>query len=209
MNVLVFCPVWMAAQPETVQAIFSLHHNGPISQLFQRENLTGNGHQDTLHQYQRGREAFLSGPYDAMLVIEDDIIPPPDTLERLIALNADMAYGVYVFRQSRPKWPVVNIFERYDPPGRNTGESLSVWPEKYAAAVRQGVVPCSGGGLGCVLIKRHVLEAIPFRLEQPNGPHCDSYFTDDVFHAGWTMMADMRVRCGHKRRDTGEILWPS
>ena len=208
-DILVFTPVYRL-EPETIVGIFALEGAGPISVLFQRDNPSGNGRLDHLHQYQRGRELFLSGSFSHMLVIESDIIPPPDTLVRLLEMDVDLAYGCYVFRAS----PVVNVFEKYyaDRPkkkAQNIGQSLSVrglWP----AACEAGIVECSGGGLGCVLIKRQVLAAIDFRIdeaEKDRGPYADSYFTRDVYAAGFTMQANTFVLCGHKDED-GEILEP-
>lgn len=209
-DVMVFTPVYRL-EPETVQAIMALEWDGPLTLVLQRDNphqaetARKTGVLNHLHQYQRGRETFLSGGYDAMLVIESDIIPPPDTLQRLAALEADLAYGCYVFRNT----PVVNVFEAYPRPSMNTGESLSCHPGKWDRAREQGVVNCSGGGLGCVLIKRHVIEQTPFRIFNADiSPvHCDSYFTSDCWQAGYDMQADTAVLCGHKRED-GVILRP-
>ena len=102
---------------------------------------------------------------------------------------------------------MINIFERYPGNPRNEGESLSVWPEKLARARRAGAVICSGAGLGCTLIRRRVLEAIPFRLVDGDGGHCDTYFNRDVLWGGFSQWADMTVRCGHKCTD-GTVVWP-
>jgi hypothetical protein len=211
LDVLVFTPVYRL-EPETVKALFALEWDGPLSFLLQRDNPyqrpdgTNEGKLNHLHQYQRGRETFLRGPYEAMLVIESDIIPPPDALKRLAALNVDVAYGVYVFRPGG----VVNVFERYrergGKPARNTGESLTVRDGLWDQALRAGVVECSGGGLGCILIKRQVLEAVEFRLIPGNG-HCDTSWTYDVYQRGYKMMADTKVLCGHISEE-GEV-WPS
>ena len=99
-DLLVFCPV-LRLEPETVTGMFALEWDGPISILLQRDNPTGNPYLDHLHQYQRGREAFLNGRYEGMLVVESDVIVPGDTLRRLVGLvqdGADVAYGVYLFR---------------------------------------------------------------------------------------------------------------
>ena len=200
-KVQVFTPVYRL-EPETVAAVLALEWDGPIRWIFQRDNPTDDGRVNILHQYQQARLNFLAGDDDAMLIIESDIIPPPDTLRKLAALDADMAYGVYRFRVSN----VINVFERYPGRPRNEGESLSIHPEKLRAALKVKAVPCSGGGLGCVLIKRHVLEEIDFRLGDV--AHCDTYFNRDVMHEGFKQMADMRVVCGHKN-EQGEVLWPS
>lgn len=226
MDVLVFCPVYRL-EKETVEAIFALEWDGPISYLFQRDNplpveagfdahtTRATGVKNHAHQYRRGREAFLTGRYDAMLVIESDIIPPPDALKRLASLDTDIAYGAYMFRvheYNLGSTPVVNLYHRYQLPdnrrARNIGESLSLrdlWPPK-----EYGPMDVSGAGLGCVLIKRHVLEAIDFRTLNPDlNPlvHCDMWFTSDAWAAGFDMRADTRVICGHKT-PSGKVLWP-
>jgi len=217
-DILIFTPV-LRLEPETIQAIFALTWDGAISYLFQRDNPIPEQRDrlkrsvmNHLHQFQRGREVFLKGRYDAMLIVESDIIPPPDALQRLWDLQCDIAYGSYVFRHSKMgDEPIVNIFERYKPwpeLPRNEGESLTV-RRKWKAALAQGVVECSGAGFGCTLIRRHVMEAIPFRVEWPqNGGHCDTYWTRDAYRKGYKMLADTSVICGHKRED-GVILWPT
>lgn len=212
LDVLVFTPVYRL-ETETVSSLFSLEWDGPLSFLLQRDNPfqrgTGGNDGPTNHYYQyvKGRDFFLRGDYDAMLIIESDIIVPPDALRRLAALEADVAYGCYLFRNQM--CPVVNVAERYPDkngrPARNTGESLTV-RGKWRQARRQGVVACSGGGFGCVLVKRHVIEAIPLRLEE-NG-YCDTPWTTDAYRAGYRMVADTGVLCGHIDED-GAVLWPS
>ena len=209
-DVLVFTPI-LRIEPETLDAIFSLEWDEKISFLLQRDNPIGpmrdklkRSVMNHLHQFQRGREMFLAGSYDAMLVIESDIIPPVDTLEKLAALDADCAYGVYRFRASN----VINVYERYPQPARNMGESLSVHPRKLKAAVKQGIYPCSGAGFGCILIKRNVVEEMPFYVRWPkHGAHCDTPWNEGVYQAGYSQIADMSVICGHKTPE-GEVLWP-
>lgn len=210
MDVMVFTPV-LRLEPATVRGLFDLEWDGPLTVVLQRDNPAGRPREDHLHQYQRGRELFLSGRYDAMLVIESDIIPPKDTLRRLAALPCEVAYGCYLFRGNGQ--PVTNILERYytgpewrHKRARNVGEPLSM-RGLYQAAVEQGVIECSGSGLGCVLIHRHVVEAVPF--EAADGScFFDTEWTQAVYSHGYRMMADMAVQCGHVNRD-GTVLWAS
>jgi len=208
-DVLVFTPL-LRFEAETREAIFAMRWDGPISYLFQRDNPHGDpyeadpwdgrgvGIRNHLHQYQRGREVFLQGRYDAMLVVESDIVPPPNTLQDLAAMEVDLAYGCYLLKPHR----IVNVFELYTQPASNIGESLSIWPGKWQEALKQGIVPCSGAGFGCVLIKRWVLERVEFRVEWPqNGAHCDSFFTQDVYKLGAKMAASTAVLCKHIGED--------
>lgn len=213
MDVMVFTPVADpdvgVLEPETAAAVLALEWDGPLTWVVQRDNPLSAadrraGVKNHWHQYRRGRELFLQSQCEAMLVIEADIVPPADALQRLAALDVDLAYGCYMFRVS----PVVNVFERYQAGAMNVGESLTV-RGKWPWALQQGVVECSGAGLGIVLIKRHVLEAVDFRITglETSPVHCDTWFTNDVYQADYSMMADTRVLCGHKRRD-GTIIWP-
>lgn len=216
MRVMVFTPYGPRLEPETVTAALGQEWDGDITHVIQCENPHGryprdNGQnfrtlekrENILGQYQRGRELFLNGGYDAMLIIESDIIPPADALKKLDALQADWATGVYVMRHGNP---VLNVTERYNYGGartKNRGEPLR--DDSLRAALKRGQTECSGGGIGCVLIRRHVIEAIPWRLGWT--ADCDHWFNNDVWDAGYLMMADMSVICGHKKPD-GTILWP-
>lgn len=203
-DVLVFTPV-LRLEPETVRSIFALEWGGALSFLLQRDNPTGNPFRDHLHQYQRGREHFLAGNYDGMLIVESDIILPADTLPRLAALESDVAYGCYLYRSGK----VVNILERYKPypEPANPGESLSI-RHLWHAAQAKGIIDCSGGGLGCILVKREVIESIPFddQFTHGGGQFFDFPWTCAVYDAGFRMMADCDVQCGHIDQD-GTELW--
>jgi hypothetical protein len=179
-----------------------MEYDGPLTNVFQHTPQTGDSHRDILRQYQIGRELFLNSDADYLMVIESDIIPPTDTITKLMALDADIGYGVYVFRSTSD---IINVFERYPGTPRNVGSSLSLSKRKLQRAVSTRRTKCSGGGLGCALIKRHALTDIEFRLEDT--AHCDTYFNRDALRVGLNQMADMSVICGHKRED-GVILWP-
>ncbi len=206
-DVMVFVPVYRL-EPETVQAVMDVEWEGPITRVFQTDNPTADGITNHLHQFVRGRETFLAGRYDAMLIIESDIVPTKEALKKLAGLNVDMAYGVYIFRQKLSN--TVNIFERYpDNSGRrakNTGESLSCKPWLLWRAIREGKWPCSGGGFGCLLIRRRVLEKINFHLEDGHG-YCDTPFTQEAYTAGFSMQAEMSVLCDHIDKD-GTVFKP-
>lgn len=205
MRVLVFSPTYRL-EPETVRALWALDWDDALDFLWTRDNPFPNddgGRANILHNYEKGRAIFLAGPYDALLVIESDIIPPADTLEKLAALDTDVAYGVYLFRGSFPYQTNVCRFVA----GPYPDSPLTLYPDDLKK-VWGKQTRVSGAGLGCVLIARRVLEAIPFRGGALDQPHCDHFFTRDVWQRGFEMKADMTVLCGHKRPD-GVILWPS
>lgn len=203
MKILLFCPTYRI-EPETVEAIFAQQTgNHHVDVMFTKDNPhqgDDGGMHNVLYNYQKGRRAMLDGGYDAMLCIESDIIPPADALTKLVAVEADVAYGLYAFRRGDVK--NVNVLRFVV--GPTPDQPLNNWPGDYKKAWGK-VIPCSGCALGIVLIRRKVLEKIDFRWADT---YCDGPFTNDAWSAKFSMRADMSVVCGHKTPE-GVILWPT
>lgn len=145
-------------------------------------------------QMNRGRELVLAGNYDAMLAVEHDMLLPPDALQKLLDVEAPVAYGVYVFRHGVP---VLNTYEKYPGKSKNVGESLSLKPKKLQGLVKQGVIEVSGIGFGCTLIRRNVLEQIVFRHRDSDKNGTDYCFAEDCLRADIRQLAHFGVQCGH------------
>ena len=146
------------------------------------------------------RQRVLDEGFDALLSIEADMVVPADAVMRLTAVDADVAYGLYVSR-STYMWL---LFEQIAPKG---GASITKTPER-AAAVWGQVVPSAGVGMGCTLIHRRVLERVSFRLDAA-GPFADDWqFALDVAAAGFRQAHDTAVVCGHVVKD-GLVAWPA
>lgn len=206
MKVLVFCP--LNPKPprlwgRTVQSAYRLAYPGPLDWLFVAgDNPYDEPYDNITHNYNRARQAVLDGGYDALLCVESDMIVPPDAITKLEACDADIAYGLYVWRHGRREWSAYRLIEH------RRGESLS--RDKDAArAVWGEVVDVEGVGLGCTLIRRHVLEALPFRNEDGK-VSCDWYLALDAKAAGFTQRAHLGVVCGHQSyKPWPQIVWPS
>jgi hypothetical protein len=159
---------------------------------------------NVLYQFQMARERALKRGYDALLTVEHDMWLPVMALKMLWATGAPVAYGVYVLRHGAS---VLNAWE-YVPGSRNLGESLSIHPRKLAKAQKQGVVPVSGVGFGCTLIRREALEAIPFRSGEKGSEAPDVPFATDCLRAGLGQVAHFGVVCGHYDPAADRWLWP-
>ena len=196
-SVLAFTPVWRL-EPETVEAMHGQDFGGDWHWLLgyanpQPERRDPRGVKNVLHQYTEARRIFLAGDWDWLWIVESDIIPPADTLTTLLRVaqerDADTVAAPYLYR--RP-WPdeVPALLTHYSHEARNRGEP---WERPYP----QGVTLVTNGGLGCLLVRRAVLEAIPFRNGGP--AHCDTYWNDDVWRAGFTKQYGVWSHwCGHK-----------
>lgn len=202
LNVLVFCPT-ARVEPETVRAIFEQDYRGAYDLLFSRDNPYGHedlddDYNNILYNYRKMRRVLLAENYDAVWVIESDVLPPRDALRKLLAVEGDTAGGLYALRHGMP---VPNVF----PPGEDAGPNR--WMTWEAVGERWGqVIETAGTCLGCVVIWRRVLEDIDFRHAHAAAP--DVGLMQDVRAAGWRQMGDLSVVCGHKRPD-GMVLWPT
>ena len=186
MNILVFTAI-KNLYLNTLAAIHQLEHEGPLAWLQLRDNPHADPRANVTRAYNIARAIFLAGPYDALLTVENDIVPPRGALRKLLKAETDIAYGLYCYRQPGHLWNAYTF----------NGLSLASQPA-LARQVFDKVIPVRGYGLGCALIRRQVLQRLAFRFEpdQP-GLHCDSHFGDDVHAADMTQVCDTSVLCGH------------
>jgi hypothetical protein len=152
-------------------------------------------------KYNRVRGLALTGGYDALLVVEADMIPPPHALRALLATGADVAYGAYAFRHEH-QGRLWNVAAQLGDDGSGAwlcadrDQARSLWGQ---------VVHCAGVGLGCTLLRRHVLAALPFRDD--GRLHCDWWLARDAHHQGFAQAAHLGVACGHIQ-DRTRAIWP-
>lgn len=209
-KVLVYCPLVPAKDgrqrihPKTLDSIMALEADTRTTFVFDREDHPGDwdAYMNIAKKYTTARHMALDGGYDALLTIEADMIVPPDALKRLLAVDADVAYGLYASRHAElPVWLA------FDWTRGMMGRSLSRLPDKARAAwgtVRE----THGTGLGCTLIRRHVLEAVPFRWTLLVPVANDWLFSLDVKEKGFRQAHDCGLHCGHITTDGTGVIWP-
>lgn len=201
-RVLVVCPTYRLER-ETVHRIFALEWAGPLDFYFTRDNPypgdVQHGYANILHNLTKARAHCLRGNYDAMLIVESDMVPPANALESLSRIDADVAGGLYMMRHGLT--PVANAFvyvQGQNDPGTwmPTQELYDVWGD---------CVRTNGVCFGVTLIHRHVLEAIPFSMHESAAP--DWPFMTNCNARGYVTVCDTSVQCGHIKPD-GTTLWP-
>lgn len=143
---------------------------------------------DLCEKYNRARDLTLNGGYDAMLHIDADMVVPPDTLDRLIDIYADVAYGLYVMRTNPRHWL---CWQNRQP----ISDHKAQWGK---------VVKSTGAGMGCTLIHRHVLELTEFRTDGVIA--ADWNFAQDCWRYGFSQAHDLGCVCGHI--DGARVLYP-
>lgn len=142
------------------------------------------------------RQLMIGNDFDAMLQVDDDMLIPPDTLLKLAALDAPVAYGLYVWRNEPHHWNIVPDI---------TEDRLTFYTPDEMTQSWSKVVTVAGVGTGCVLIRRDVLERIAF---QRRGMFAhDYYFAVDCYKAGVQQVCDTSVICGHVEHEL--VYWPT
>lgn len=153
------------------------------------------------------RKKALDEGFDYFLSLEQDVIPPEDVIERLLANKKQVCSGLYF-----------NMYSSMGPNNEPYAELRPVFSvlmdetQKDIRVIRniglQGVFPgrlmqiCSGG-VGCVLIARDVLEKIFFRTESAFTTFDDVFFYEDCYTKGIDAFLDSRVMCLHRYKP-----WP-
>jgi len=208
-TVLVFCPMspsYPRLWGRTIQSIMRMTSETVGLEFWLRghDNPCEYPYQNVAHNYNLAREIVLKLGLDALLTIESDMIVPPDTVDRLIATEADIAYGLYVWRHGRKEWSAYTSLKGLK------GVSISRDPEAAKAAWGT-VIDVAGVGQGCTLVRREVLEKIEFTL-WPGSPKFvapDWMLAIDAQINGFTQRCDLGVVCGHQSyAPWPQIIWP-
>lgn len=208
LRILLYCP--LSPNPpgiydQSLQGIFGLDWPYPIDYAFGRQDTPpgGDGGYDQITaKYNYARKLVLDNDYDALFTVESDMIIPSMTLQRLIRVEADVAYGLYCSRHGRHQWLA------YAWMNDKNGESVDHGYE-WCVDVWGQAAETMGVGLGCTLIWRRVLESIEFTRR--GGSANDWYFSLDCRKNGFVQKHDFGIICGHidKERDRIRVIWPS
>lgn len=153
-------------------------------------------------QYQRARQMALEGGYDALLTVEDDMVIPPDAVQKLYETDAPVVYGVYMLRHGThtlSAWQYIG--------DKNLGMSLSLYPDEVRRYWQQGWARVCGVGWGCTLIRREVLERVQIYSAEPTDAG-DLTFARNCLAAGFVSIARFDVPCLHIEPD-GNVLEPT
>jgi GT2 family glycosyltransferase len=134
-----------------------------------------------------------------LLMIDDDHRFSPDLLERLLAHEADVVVPLCLKRQA-PYLPVIY---------QETGDLWRVLTADQMPAT--GVHEVAAAGTGCMLIHRHVLEAIPkpwFEMGRTSDGGLtgeDLEWSKKLRDHGFKILLDADTRIGHIAQ---VVVWP-
>lgn len=193
--------------PRVVQSWFGLLL--PMNQKFLRIFMTG---MEVGEAYSQAIDTILANPelnkWKYVLTLEDDNIPPPDGLLKLLeSIKGYDAVGGLYWTKGEGGQPMV-----YGDP--------AVMPRNFIPQIPQQDIlqPCNGLGMGFTLFKLDMFkdQAIPrplFKTVSDFIPYQgtrvytqDLYFFENALNLGYKFACDTRVKVGHYDPQT-DMIW--
>lgn len=195
MKILIAVPTYENIFPDTYKSIYDLDKGG----------------HDCVFDFVRGydcaaarnkivKRAQAAGA-EYLLMVDNDVILPPDALVNLLEGFPDVCLGYYAHRDGKNQYTGKTSICK-------PGEFNYTW--QYTAEELQHLkgegrkkMLIHGGGMGCALIKVSIFDRLPFPwykwVTYDNGYSLseDLYFCEICGQYGFQVYTDVRVGCGH------------
>ena len=189
MKILIAVPTYETITPNTFKSIWDLEPGGhELNFEFVK------GYDCAKARNDIGQKTLDDG-YDAVLMIDSDMIIPKDAIINMTDKPFDVVLGCYP--KANTKERLVNLFKLGKPNyvDRYTYDTLP--KERFIV---------KGGGFGCALVHAKVFKNVAFPwfkyVVYDNGGNLseDLYFCHQARKAGFVIDAEPKVRCGHQTR---------
>lgn len=175
-------------------------HPGRTFEVLHTQNTTRTARERIVHGRNLIRERVLNGGYDYFLSLEQDLVPPANILERLLAHQKEVVSATYFNRKIVQGQHRIEIMAGYyhDPEEKARGVFRDYG---FNLILPSCVMKVDYTGLGCTLISRTALEHISFRVN-PETPHYDDMlFCMDLEKRGKEVFLDSGSWCRHYFND--------
>jgi len=169
-----------------------------------------------LRNFRRLRHVFLDGDCPYFLSLGGDNPPPHQTIQRLLALDADVASGICYQRPGRGQaqhgvyplaWTYTWTLDELPPDLEEDvrKQFVTAWMNSTLLLPvnidldwqRQNVLEYYSGGTGCTLIRRRVLERCGFELPVQCYHSEDMHFFNKANLRGFTTKCDLTFHVPH------------
>jgi len=130
---------------------------------------------------------------DYIFLVDDDVLPPINTITKLLSHNKDMVCGLY-FANREPHFPQIFLKNKEDKTKYDCVENYK----------KDSLIEIDACGAGCMLIKAEIFKKlklpyfwyIPKSEDKPRKGE-DFYFCEKVKEAGYKIYCDTSIICKH------------
>lgn len=205
-KIFIAVPTYENIYPDTFKSIYGLDHGGhQVVFDFVR------GYDCATARNNIARQA-LNENADYVLMVDNDVTIPRDTIINLLEHNEDVLLGYYAHRYYEPNDDATtSICKLYDNDGNEwfNFPNESQYRAKELEALRNlGAykIEIHGGGMGCAMIRTDIFNQLEFPYfkwtNYPDGQVLgeDLHFCVHCRNNGIKIFADTRVGCGHMMR---------
>lgn len=157
---------------------------------------------------ERTRIKFLANDYTHFFSLECDLFPPHDVIEKLLSHDVDVAGTTYFTYQGyesklqlRTIYPFLKLEGKHEIKYR---VRYLTWGE--AQLFMNGKLNYMyENGMGCKLLKRWVMEKIPFRIDPLDTGFADSFFSQDLWRYGIDNWIDTTIIPKHRNSNWNTV----
>ena len=211
MKILIAVPTFENIYPDTFKSIYDLDVSGhDVSFEFVR------GY-DCATARNRIAQMALDKNVDYVLMVDNDVVLPKDTLINFLDDPKEVCLGYYAHRDAdniyRGRTCVCKLltengtrYFNYPLESEYTAKELSDLKENGEYKIR-----IHGGGMGCAFIKTDILKKIQYpwydwvNYKDRKMLSEDLYFCEQCHHYHIPIFSDSRAGCGHLLR---QVQWP-
>jgi hypothetical protein len=157
---------------------------------------------------ERSRVKFLSGDYTHFFSLECDIFPPANIIEKLLSHNVDVAgttYFTYQGYESKLQLRTIYPFLILESSHTKKYKVRYLSPGEAQLFMNGKLKYMYENGMGCKLLKRWVMEEIPFRIDPLDTGFADSFFSQDMWRLGIENMIDTSVIPRHRNSNWNTV----
>ncbi|MBP5454271.1 MAG: hypothetical protein J6Y09_06640 [Lachnospiraceae bacterium] len=144
----------------------------------------------------------INGGYDELLFIDSDLVFPDDCYEKLKALDADIATGIYYGRAGKHNPIVYREVKRLEAITDGADTIIHPAEAKHFETIPEGTFEIAACGMGMCLIKVDVLKKLCKTWTNKPFEPCDGLGEDLAFcyrakQAGFKIKANSYIPLGH------------
>ena len=147
-----------------------------------------------MHSRNLLRKEAIDGNYDYLLMLDQDVIIPPNSLKQLLSHNKQVITGIYYsFYKIDGKSRMLPVLWKEED---EKNDIMRFFTTEEVEQPR--LTEARACGTGCLLIRRDVLEGLEFRYKHELDGADDVWFCHDIKQKGIQLYADTSIKCKHK-----------